>query len=153
MAVHKPTKLILRHTYKNEQLQAPGEKNNVWIRGMGISSSGDVLILADWDNYSVKTFDLASGSLSLLYKEIEQEWRVSNAALINGNKSLLVTQTKQSSYSKRILAAQREESTGQFRQTDKFSYNDNTSVRIYLYINLRHNIYELKFGLLMPENQ
>ena len=123
--------LRLTRTYTRAQLKAPAESKDVWICGTCASADGASLVCADWSNASVKGVELATGSLSTLYKEAEQDWRVSNvriAAQPDGTHSLIVVELKKSDEtSKRMLVADRVAS-GIFSRTYAVKWKDDTNV-------------------------
>ena len=120
VAVRKPTKLILRQTWENNELQASGELKIVSIMCMHLSPSGEAIVLADINNASVKAINLSTGSLTILYKENTPSWDVGAALLIGGGEEqrLVLVEWKKDSdkqTEKRLVVAAKRDATDIFR--------------------------------------
>ena len=128
-----PEHLLLTRTYTNKQLKATTESDDVGIAGMCMSADGGrTLLLADYENNTVKAFDMSCGSICTLYKETDA-WKLSNvcmAAQTDSTQSLILTEhNKSDAYSKRLVVADREGAAANFTRTYEIAWKGEYNVR------------------------
>ena len=136
VAVRQPTCLRLRRTFSHEQLKLPADTRNVCIEGMKVAASGDMLVLADYSNYTVKALHLSTGSVTQLFHECTSDWQLTSALLhggASGDLRLLVPEWKISE-EMRLVVCEREQPSGLYTHTYDISFRDDDETVFHLLI-------------------
>ena len=98
---------------------------------MCVTPGGDSLVLADYNNSSVKSLSVSTGSLTELYKETSGGWQVSAALEVEAGGALyfLVAESNRDNFrSKRVVVAhKRDDTNGCFLVTHDITWMDDDS--------------------------
>ena len=102
---------------------------------MCVTPGGDSLVLADYNNSSVKSLSVSTGSLTELYEETDEGlwgWRVCAALEVaaGGALYLLVAESNRDNFrSKRVVVAhKRDDTNGCFLVTHDITFQDDSDV-------------------------
>ena len=109
----------------------PAESKGAGIWAISKQSQGDILVLVDCINKSIKSLNIATGTLSVLFQESKQEWYVTAGLLVGdlGCERLIMAESRGYwSKSKRLVVAEKATSKSLFTHKYELPFEDDESV-------------------------
>ena len=89
----------------------------------------DILMVSDFYNQKVKTVQVSTDKIKIIFSEKDADWNVSNALQIHGTRDLLLVMEWKSAKETRICFA-RKDKADKFQTEQNISIADNDSVCI-----------------------